>query len=383
LCESYEWREWAGYLAASSYQPNHEYEYYAIRNAAALIDVSPLFKYEIRGPDAARLVNRIMTRDVSKCAIGQVMYSPWCDDAGMVIDDGTVARLDAQRFRITAADPNLLWFQDCGLGLDVTVTDVSTDLAALALQGPSSRQILKEALTGVDLDKLKYYRLAPAHLDGVPLTVSRTGYTGDLGYELWIAPEHAGLLWDRLVEHGRAYGIAPAGMVALDIARIEAGLLLTQVDYFSSRTALNEAQKTSPFEIGLGWAVDLDKGPFVGRKALLAEQARGSKWQWVGLEVHWESLEALFTAYDLGVRVAGRASRSAVPIYKGGNQVGQVTSHTFSPILNKYIGLGTVESQLASVGDQVSMEVTVEYHRLQANATLTKTPFYNPAHKRT
>ena len=383
LCVSHEWRGWSGYLAAAMYEPTHEYEYYAIRNSAAMIDVSPLFKYEIRGPDAERLVNRIMTRDVAKCAVGQVMYSPWCDDDGKVIDDGTISRLAQDAFRVTAADPSLVWFQDCGYGIQAEVVDVSNALAALALQGLNARKILKEIVTGIDLEALRYYHFGQGKAAGLPVTISRTGYTGDLGYELWVAPQDAGPLWDRLMEAGRGYGIAPAGMVALDIARVEAGLLLIEIDYISSRKALIESQKSSPFEIGLGWTVDLDKQEFVGRQALLAEKRQGTSiWQWVGFEVIWESLEGLYASEDLAPQVAGRASRSPVPVYQDGRQVGQVTSHTFSPILKKYIGLGTVQKPYAIPGDLVKMEFTIEYARRQAQARIVKTPFFNPARKR-
>src|SRR5688572_938540 len=191
-----EWRDWSGYMMAALYEPSHEREYYAVRNSAALFDVSPLYKYEITGPDALALVNRIMTRDFNKCAVGQVMYSPWCDDEGKVIDDGTVARLEENRFRLTAATHNLRWFQDCGLGLKATVTDVSLEMAALALQGPHARNILKQVVRGVELDTLKFFRLAEGQAAGFPITITRTGYTGDLGYELWVAPEHAERLWD-------------------------------------------------------------------------------------------------------------------------------------------------------------------------------------------
>lgn len=382
LCQSHEWRNWVGYLVAGTYEPTHEREYYAVRNSAALFDISPLFKYEISGPDALRLVNRIMTRNIAKCAVGQVMYSPWCDEAGKVIDDGTISRLAENRFRLTAADPNLRWFQDCGFGLDVNVIDVTTHLAALALQGPNARKILKTVARGVDLDQLKYFRLAEATADGFPLTITRTGYTGDLGYELWVAPEHAERLWDLLMDHGHGYGITPAGLVALDIARIEAGLLLIEVDYISAHKALIEAQKSSPFEIGLGWTVALDKGDFVGRKALLAERERGSKWQFVGLDIHWDSLEKLFGAVDLPPLVAGRASRLPVPVYKNGLQIGQITSRTFSPLLKKYIGIGAVKSQYAALGSQVEVEITVEYSRQTGTATIVKTPFFDPERKR-
>jgi glycine cleavage system T protein (aminomethyltransferase) len=382
LCESHEWRNWSGYLAASTYEPSHEREYYAIRNAAALIDVSPLFKYELHGPGAVQAVNRIITRDISRCAVGQVLYSPWCDDDGMVIDDGTIARLDEDTFRMTAAESNLTWLEDCSLGFDCTVRDVSADLAALALQGPNSRRILEQVFSGMFLTDLQYYHLAQGYAGSIPLTVTRTGYTGDLGYELWVAPEYAENLWDLLVETGKGHGITPAGMVALDIARIEAGLIMLQVDYISSRKALIEAQKSSPFEIGLGWAVDLEKGDFVGQAPLQREKKTGSKWKLVGLEVKWESLEALYGEADLVPQLSGRASRSPVPIYKEELHIGQATSLTFSPILKKYIAIGTVESQHARKGAALQIEVTVEYVRHRADAVVIPLPFFNPPRKR-
>jgi aminomethyltransferase len=382
LCTTYEWRDWAGYLAPALYEPAHDREYYAIRNAAALIDVSPLFKYEISGPDALRAVDRIITRDATKCQLGQVLYTPWCDEDGQVIDDGTVARLAEDRFRITAADPNLRWFQDVADGFDAHVEDVSTSLAALSLQGPNSREILRGVLGGTDLDALRYFHLAHATLDDIPLTVTRTGYTGDLGYELWIPAGHALALWDRLVDHGQAYGLLPTGMVAMDIARIEAGLLLIEVDYKSSAHAQIEAQKSSPYELGFGWTVELDVGDFVGRDALRAEKARGSEWAFVGVEVSWTGIEKLFAEEDLPPQVAGRASRQAIPLYCNGRQVGQLTSHTFSPILKRYIGIGHVLTDHAAPGTPLDAEITVEYRRKTAPGTVVPTPFYDPAHKR-
>jgi aminomethyltransferase len=382
LCESHEWRDWSGYLAAATYEHSHEREYYAIRNAAALIDVSPLFKYEVRGPQALALVNRVMTRDISRCAIGQVMYSPWCDDDGKVIDDGTIARLEADRFRITSADPNLAWFQDCGYGLEAEVADISQELAALAVQGPNARRVLQRVAREADLEGLKYYRITPAQAGSISLEISRTGYTGDLGYELWVEPDQAGALWDLLVSAGEGYGLTPVGMVALDIARIEAGLVLIQVDYISARQALIELQTSSPYEIGLGWTVDLRKESFVGRRGLEDERERGSPWQLVGLEVDWVALEALFGQVDLVPRVAGRASRQAVPVYRRGRQVGQATSQTFSPILKKYISLATLENPAAVLGNEVEVEVTVEYVRRKVKARVVKLPFFDPPRKR-
>ena len=382
LNKSHEWRNWSGYLAAGIYEPIHDREYYAIRNSAALIDVSPLFKYEISGPDAEKLVNRIFPRDMTKLQLGQLLYSPWCDDDGYVIDDGTIARLASDRFRITAADPNLAWFQDCGYAMQVAIDDVTTSLAALAVQGPNSREILRQVLSEIDLDGLRYYRLARGKLGAHQLTVTRSGYTGDLGYELWIEPEHAGLLWDRLMQTGAAYGILPAGIIPLDIARIEAGLLLIEVDYISSRKALTKDQKSNPYDIGLGWTVDFNKGSFIGRKALFGIMRKGLQWQLVGLQLDWNSLEALFTAEDLAPQVAGRASRSALPVYKNGRQIGQATSHTFSPVLKNYIAIATIETPYARKGSAVQIEFTVEYVRRKAAATIVKLPFFDPPRKR-
>jgi len=382
MCESYEWRNWSGYLAAGLYEPTHEREYFAIRNSAAMIDVSPLFKYEITGSDAARVMDRIITRDVNKCRIGQVMYTPWCDEEGKVIDDGTVARLDENHFRVTAADPNLNWFQDVGYGFNAQVNDVSTDLAALSLQGPKSRAILKEVVKGIDFDQLKYFWLAHGTVDEFPLTVTRTGYTGDLGYELWVRPEHAEHLWDRLTETGSHYGVLPAGMVALDMTRIEAGMLLIEVDYISSHHAIIESQKSSPFELGLGWTVAFNGNSFIGQKALRAEKANGSPWGFIGLSIDWVDLERLFNKANLPPQVTGRASRTAVPLFKNGKQIGQITSRTFSPLLKKYIGLGTVMTPYAAIGSQIEIEITVEYSREQGRATIVKTPFFNPKRKR-
>lgn len=382
LCESYEWRNWSGYLAASLYEPSHEREYFAIRNSAALIDISPLFKYEVSGRDALSLVDRIMTRSIADCRVGQVMYSPWCDEEGKVIDDGTVSCLGKNHFRITAADPSLRWFQDVGYGLDAEVIDVSSDLAALAIQGPYSRHILQEAVEGIDFDGIKYFHLAHGEVDDFPITITRTGYTGDLGYELWIRPSNAERLWDVLMAAGAGYGIMPAGMVALDMTRLEAGLLLIEVDYISSRHALIEEQKSSPYEIGLGWAVKLHGADFVGRKALVEERSRPPKWRFVGMEVEWDELERLYGEVGLPPQVAGHASRAAVPVYREGRQVGQITSHTFSPILKKYIGIGTVEVDYSAIGCQLDVEITVEYSREQASACVVPTPFYEPLWKR-
>jgi len=382
LCQSNEWREWSGYLAAVTYDHTHEREYFAIRNSAALIDVSPLFKYDLHGPQAEDLVGRIVTRDVSKCRLGQILYTPWCDDDGKVIDDGTVWKLAPDHFRITAADPSLRWFQDCGHGLEVEVEDVSDRVAAVAIQGPSSREILRRAAGAEDLDTLRFYHLTHGEIGSAPVTITRTGYTGDLGYEIWLDPSEAVSVWRRLMVAGEGYGLLPAGLAALDLARLEAGLLLIEVDYISSFKALTEGRKSSPFELGLGWAVALKAGKFVGRQALLKETQNGSTWAMVGLAVDWSELDRLFGRHDLPPQVAGRASRLAAPVYRRGKQIGQATSMGFSPLLKRFIALASLEREQAGLGSLVELEMTVDYRRERVPARIVPKPFYDPPHKR-
>jgi aminomethyltransferase len=354
LCASQSWQEWAGFLSANSYELEHNHEYYAIRTAAALLDISPLYKYHIHGRDALKLVNRVVTRDVMRCAVGQVIYTPWCDDAGKIIDDGTLSRLEENFFRLTAADPTFHWLQENAVGLDVKIEDVTEGLGALALQGPTSRDILAQ-LSDVDLAQLKFFRLIKANLGGLPATISRTGYTGDLGYEIWVEPPYAEGLWDALMEAGQAYRLRVVGNVALDMARIEAGLLLINVDFMSAKQTMFEIQKSTPFELGLGWTVHLDKPYFVGQAALRAEKARGPAW------ATWNE---------------------AVPVYASARQIGKATSGTWSSILKKYIALARLKPSYARPGTRVQMEVTVEAHRRQAEAVVVETPFFGPERKR-
>lgn len=385
LCQAQNWRRWAGYVVAGSYELTHEREYYAIRSSAGLIDVSPLYKYLIHGRDAARLLDRVVTRDVTRCAVGQVMYTPWCDSRGKVLDDGTLARLEEQTFRLTAAEPNLRWLWDNATGLDVSVDDVTDATAALALQGPLSREILR-GITDCDLDSLRFFRVAAATIQGVrgPIecSISRTGYTGDLGYEIWIDKGDAEPLWDTLLEHGAPFGITPAGMLALDMVRIEAGLLLIDVDYVPARKALIEEQKSSPFELGLGWTVRLDKNYFVGCDALRDEKKRGSRWELRGLVIDWNSLEEVYGEFALPPQLPGSAWRTSVPVYSHGRQVGYATSGCWSPVLKKYIALAHLETTAAQLGNRLTMEVTVEHRRRRADAEVVKTPFFDPVRKR-
>jgi len=380
LCESLNYREWSGYYAVSSYETHHEHEYNAIRNASALIDVTPLYKYRITGRDATKLVDRIVTRDLKKVSVGQVIYTPWCDERGKVIDDGTVSRLEENTYRWTAADPNLRWFHQNAFGLQVEIEDISERVASLALQGPTSGRLLK-AVAEAEIDKLKYFRVTRGAIAGVPVEISRTGYTGDLGYEIWMAWDEAPRVWDALMSGGRPFDIRAAGMLALDVARIEAGLLLIEVDFRSSKLALIESQKYSPFEMGLSRLVSLDKEKFVGQRALREEERRGPARQIVGLEIDWNAVEKLYEAVGLPPQAPAAASRVAVPVYRDGSQTGKATSTTWSPVLKKLIALATVNAEDAQPETSLEMEITVEAIRHRVPATVVKTPFFNPARK--
>jgi len=381
LCESLNYREWSGYYAVSAFEAHHEHEYNAIRNSAALIDISPLYKYRVTGPDATRLVDRIITRDLRTVSVGQVIYTPWCDEHGKVIDDGTVSRLEENTYRWTAADPSLRWFTQNAIGLKVQLEDISESVAALAIQGPTSGRLLKRIVEGADIATLKYFRVTSGSIAGVAVEISRTGYTGDLGYEIWTPAERAVEVWDALTQSGGAFDLKPAGMLALDVARIEAGLLLIDIDFNSSKKALIDDQKYSPFEMGLGRLVHLDKNRFVGQSALVQESRRGPAKQIVGLEIAWPEVEKIFEKVGLPPAVSPIASRVAVPVYKNGTQLGKATSTTWSPTLKKMIGLATVASEFIKPGTRVEIEMTVEAVRYRVPAVVVRTPFYNPKQK--
>jgi len=380
LCASLSYRDWSGYYAPSSYEPLHEHEYNAIRNGAALLDISPLFKYLVTGPDAVRVVDRVITRSAERLKPGQVIYTPWCDEDGRVIDDGTVSRLAEDRFRWTAADPSLSWITRQTARLNARVEDVSEKIAALALQGPTSANVLR-AVARADIDGLKYFRVTSGTIAGRAVDISRTGYTGDLGYEIWLDRADAGAVWDALIAAGPPFGLQPTGLLALDVARVEAGLLLIDVDFFSVRKALTASQIYTPFEMSLDRLVELDKGPFIGRAALAAERARGPRRRIVGLAMHWPDVEALYEAVGLPPLAQATTSRVAVPVHAGGRQIGRMTSSTWSPVLKQMIGLATIEAGSASPGTEVTVEHTVDAVRHKVRARVVQTPFYNPGRK--
>jgi len=380
LCSSLSYREWSGYYTVSTYEVHHEHEYNAIRNAAALIDITPLYKYMVEGRDATKLVNRVITRDINKVTPGQVIYCCWCDEQGMVIDDGTITRLEENKYRWTAADPSLRWFRQNALNMDVRIEDISERVAALALQGPTSGKLLKN-VTEADVANLKYFRATSGRIADVAVDISRTGYTGDLGYEIWAPWSDAVKIWDALMDAGRRFDIRPAGMLALDVARIEAGLLLIDVDYVSSKKALIPSQKYSPYELGFGRMVHLEKENFVGKDALAEQRRKGVARQLVGLDLDWVEIEERYEGFGLTPAAPAQASRVHVPVYLDGWQVGRATSTTWSPLLKKMIALASIDTAHSRLGTKLQVEITVEAVRQKVTATVVKPPFFNPERK--
>jgi glycine cleavage system T protein (aminomethyltransferase) len=382
LCHSHAWRQWSGFVVASSYNEFAAPEYAAIRHAAALIDVSPLYKCWVTGPDATALMNRVFTQNLSKVVVGRVVYTPWCDPDGKVRQEGTVFRLGEDAYQVCSAEPSMGWISRNAVGFDVKIEDRTDDIAALSLQGPNARKVL-QAVSTVPIDDLKFFRFAEGTIDTVPVTISRTGYTGDLGYEIWLPSQHAGRVWDAVMEGGAALHVTPCGLAAMDIARIEAGFVLIGVDYVSSEVARLERHKVSPFELGLGWAVKLDKEEgFNGKEALAAEKAKGSARSVVGIEIGWGPLEKVYGEAGMMPDLHLMPCRDSVPIYSGDRHVGRVTTSVWSSMLKKYIGLATVESKFAKPGTEVGMEITVDYQRKKVPARVAKLPFWRPERMR-
>jgi aminomethyltransferase len=376
------WGDWSGYFAAAVYADLHDIEYSAIREQAALIDVSPLYKYVVRGPDAIRLADRVSTRDISRLRIDRVAYTPWCNEDGKVIDDGTITRRADDELFWTAADATHRWFGLNAAGLDVEVEDVTERIAGVALQGPRSRAILETA-TRREWSDVPYFGHRRTEIGGVDLNVTRTGYTGDLGYEIWAPAEAALEIWDELWAAGEPHGIRPAGIRALDVARVEAGLILIEAEYYSARHAISLEQMYSPFEISLGRLVDLGKPSFVGRHALELEQRRGGPpRRLAGLELDWPSIEALYAKHDLPPGVSPTVNRDPVPVYQQGTQVGRATSVVWGPTIKKMVGFGSLPPLLARPGTRVSVEWTVEGERGQVPATVVELPFLDLERKR-
>jgi len=378
------WGEWAGYWSAAVYADFHDIEYNAIREAAALFDTSPLYKFVISGPDAARLLDRVLTRDVRKLAVGRVLYSPWCDENGKVLDDGNLARIEEDRYLLTAADQTLRWLRMNAAGLDVEVEDVSETVAGLGLQGPLSRDVLEKA-TGQDWKDLRYFGHRRTEIAGVQIDVTRTGFTGDLGYELWVPADGAVEVWDAVWEAGQDHQIRPIGVRALDVARVEAGLMMVDAEYTGARHATSTSPEEfySPFELGLGRLVDFGKENFVGKRALEQEQAKGGpKRRLVGLHVDWSGIEGMFAKHGLAPAVSPFVNRDPVPLYKQGRKIGRATSVAWGITIKKMVGFGSVPPSMSAPGEHLQIEWTVEGERGKVSATVIEYPFLDLPRKR-
>lgn len=380
---SFLWKDWAGYAAVRRYDAYSEREYFAIRTTAALQDYSPLTKYDLRGPDAKRLASRITVRDVTRLGTGRIAYTLMCNEKGWVLDDGTVQVLGDDWVRLTMAERWLHWLHEHARGFDVTITDVTRDLAILSLQGPRARDIL-DPVTGFDLGKMRFFRIRQTTVAGIACTVGRTGYTGDLGFEITVAADQAGAVWDAIIEEGKPHQLEPIGLDALDVSRIEAGYMLQGCDYHSARSVLTDARKSTPDELAMDWAVDMDDReiPFVGQRAVAKERAeKRQRWAFVGLVYDVPFLEKLYDSYGMPPHFAPEACRDAVPVYQGNKQIGQATSHTWSPVLKQRIALASVRPSLAKPGTRLLAEYTVDFDRRKVPVTVVDKTFFAPERK--
>ena len=366
MCDMNDWGNWMGYTTPNAYF-DVELEYFAIRSTTGVFDLSPMNKYRITGPDAEAYLNRMVTRNVSKLGINRVGYAVWCNDAGQVMDDGTIFRLGEQDFRLCSYQRADDWLAWCTLGFDVTITNESEDLAGLAVQGPTSCTILT-LLGCTGLDQLKPFGIAHFTFEGAPMMVSRTGFTGDLGYEVWVAPAQADALWDQLFEHGREYLIKPIGSYALDMARIEAGFIQAHVDFVPAEEVVRNGRTRSPFELGLEWLVDFSKPLFNGRSALLAEKAKGSRYRFAMLDIE------------------GNKPAEHSFIMKGDKVVGTVTSAAWCPTVKSNIAYAQLEMPHGAVGDELVAEIyyqrELHWTRMLAPCRVIDGPLFNPKRRR-
>lgn len=378
------WSHWSGYLAADRYQMSDKFEYFAIRNSAGVFDTSPLYKYRITGHDAERYLSGVMTRDIRKCRPGQAQYTIWCDDDGWVLEDGVILRVSHDEYLLTTAEPNLFYLEELKGRLSVDIEDVSEDFGALALQGPHSRDILVQLTP--EVEGLGYFHLTPAKIGDASVIVSRTGYTGDLGYEIWVESDDAVSLWDEVFEAGAPYGVLPCGQDALLITRIEAGLLLVDVDFHSARFAWNDDQRATPRELGLGWMIgDLgsDDRAFIGRAAIEREIYEGSsRWTTTGIVVDWKDWARLHNERGLVTPKDHTPEHGGMMIYDDKlERIGYTPSFAYSPILQRHVGIARLRPEHSEVGHPVKLEVTIDHIYETVDARVSRLPFYNPVRK--
>jgi aminomethyltransferase len=378
------WSHWAGHLVVDKYQMSEKFEYVAIRNAVGIFDSSPLYKYRIAGPDAERYLSGVLARDVRTCRPGQAQYTIWCDERGFVNEDGVVFRHSSDEFLLTAAEPNLSYLQNL-IGYDrVEITDVTYDYGTLAVQGPRSRAVL--AQLAPEVERLGCFDHTPAKIGDAAVTISRTGFTGDLGFEVFCAPDDALAVWDAIVEAGTPHGLLPFGQTALLMARIEAGLLLINVDFESSRLAENDEHRSTPLELGLGWmlrGVEDDSRPFIGRRAILRERAEEtSRWKMMALVVDWDDYDRKYTKAGMVPPKDHTPVHEDMMVYDDdAKRVGYATSFMYSPVLQQHIALARIRPKYAKPGAEVNLEFTINHRYVQVRAHVARNPLFNPERK--
>jgi aminomethyltransferase len=375
---------WSGYLSAQRYDHSAKHEYFAVRNAAGYFDTSPLYKYWIRGRDAERFLGGVMTRDIRLCKPGRAQYTLWCDDRGFVLEDGVVFRHSDNEFFMTTAEPNLGYFRDLVGRLDVAIEDVTEDFAMLAVQGPRSREIL--AKVAPEVNDLAFFGVGDAKIGSSAVTVSRTGYTGDLGFEVRVGADDALDVLDQITEAGEGHGFIPFGEEALLMTRIEAGLVLINVEFQSSRFAFTDHDRVTPKELGFGWmlkGIDADDRPFIGRNAIRRELADGSsRWASVGLLVDWQAYNQLY--YDAGLippKDETPLDYESMLYDDDGSRIGYATSLMYSPMLQRHIAMARVKPQFGAVGSRVNVELTINHQYMTVPADTARLPLFNPPRK--
>ena len=362
-CYNNDWYRWAGYKIAREYS-NTELEYTAMRNTAGVLDITPMHKYDIKGADAIKFVDKLVTRNVTEINSGQVMYIIWCNEDGNVIDDGTVFCFNSNHLRIFCAERNLNWFSDTAIGFNVEVEDVSDTIAALAFQGPLSCKILN-LLNVKDIENLKPFYFDNFDLNGCKVTISRTGFSGDLGYEIWCKNEDAINVWDSLFTFNRDYKVLPAGMNALEMVRVEAGFIQPNADFMSAEQALRPNRMRNPYELGMGWLVDLNKNYFTGKKNLINLKKKTLTKKLVGLDIQGDKPAVGSVLYD-----------------KNKKEIGIVTAGMWSPSLKSNIAFGYVDKDHMKIGSKVFAEIyhpeELEYKKIWAECSVVKKQFFNP-----
>ena len=388
LNETELWEHWSGFLSAVKYQHSATVEYFAVRDAVGIFDTSPLFKYRISGPEATQFLGGVMVRDVARCPVGASQYNIWCNDSGYVIEDGVILRVAEEEYWLSTARRNLRYLARLVGSRRVEVADVSDEYGMLAVQGPHSCNTLNRL--SADVASLGYFELCATELAGKPVTISRTGFTGDLGYEIWTRTDDAGAVLDAVLAAGADYNVIPIGARALGMARLEAGLLLLGTDFESARYSWTEAERETPDELGLGWMVPgTGDRPYIGRSAIASERRlRMTRWKTVGIRVDPGSYEDLYNSAGLVAPKEGVYRTGSFSLYTSdfntdsrARFVGYVTSFMFSPLLKRHIGLAKVPLDSIAPGSEIFLELTVAHRPKYVRSEVAATPFHNPPRK--